>query len=314
MYPSIVFLDESTLGDVDNLNMLKEAGNYRAYKLTLPEQRIEHIGDAEIIITNKVLIDKYVMDSCQQLKLVCISATGMNNVDLEYAEKKGIQVKNVAGYSTESVAQAAFSMLFFLLHQSNYYNNYVESGEYCNSPIFTHYGPSFWELKGKTFGIVGLGTIGRRVAELAEAFGCSVVYHSTSGKNLNAGYTQLPLDELLKLSDVVSIHCPLNDSTLNLLGAEQLGFMKPSAILLNLGRGGIVNEAALADAIDSNVIGGAAVDVLTREPVLPENPLLNVKNKSKLFITPHNAWASMESRRLLVEKLSANIKNYLSGN
>jgi glycerate dehydrogenase len=307
----IVFLDVSTLGDVDNLHLISELGIYSEFDFTSAEETIDRIQGAEIVITNKVIIDRNVMDASPSLKLICISATGMNNVDLDHAREKGIQVKNVAGYSTESVAQSTFSMLFHLLHANRYYDDYVRSGAYSNSRIFTHYGPSFSEIKGKRFGIIGMGTIGKRVAEIAGVFGAEVVYFSTSGKNMDTGYLHVSLNELLSTSDFISIHCPLNGQTMNLIDADQLSIMKRSSLLLNMGRGGIINEKALADAIDQQSISGACVDVLTQEPIRPDSPLANIELSDRIFITPHNAWASRESRRLLVEKLVYNIKNYI---
>lgn len=311
MIPKIVFLDSSTLGNVDNLFLVDNLGEYREYDATAANDTIKRVSDAEIVICNKVHIDKQVMDACPKLKLICISATGMNNVDLDYAKIKGIQVKNVAGYSTESVAQSTFSMLFHLLHQNRYYDDYVRSGKYCDSPIFTHYGPGFWELKGKSFGIIGLGNIGKRVAKIAEVFGSQVYYHSTSGKNMDGDYPQVSLDELMSNCDIISIHCPLNEQTNGLIDRTQLKLMKAGAYLLNMGRGGIVVEQALAEAIDKQWIAGACVDVLTQEPISKENPLLSIERKQNIFITPHTAWASMEARRLLVVKLAANISEYL---
>jgi len=307
----IVFLDTSTVGDVDNLEMIQSLGEYTGYEMTAPAQRVERIRGHHIVITNKVVIDREVMDSCPELELICIVATGMNNVDLEYAAQKGIIVKNVAGYSTESVTQCTFSMLLFLLNSSAYYDDYVKSGKYAASPVFTHLGREFWELKNKIFGIIGMGTIGRRVAQVAEAFGARVVYYSTSGKNLNVeGCRHLELSELLRASDVVSIHCPLNEQTKNLLTESRLRMMKPTAYLLNMGRGGIVNEEDLARALDENWIAGAALDVLTTEPISAESPFLKVRNKHKLFITPHIAWASREARGLLIERTAANIRSH----
>ncbi len=310
----ICFLDTSTLGKVENLSGMQEFGDYVGYETTPADKTTERLRGMDIAITNKVLIDRDVMDACSDLKLICIAATGMNNVDLEYAKRKGIEVKNVAGYSTESVAQSVFAMLLYLLHKSRFFDLYVTSGEYTSSPIFTHHGRSFWELKDKRFGIIGLGTIGKRVAEIANAFGSEIVYHSTSGKNQKNRYKHLDLNALLQTSDIVSIHCPLNEKTNNLLDVAQLKTMKRSSYLLNMARGGIVNEHALAEAIHNDWIAGAGVDVLTDEPVAPDNPLLTVKNKEKLFITPHIAWASMESRRLLVEKVMENIKEFQSRN
>jgi len=310
---NIVFLDAATVGEVDKLSAFNRVGNYKQYDYTNPSERIEHIGDSEVVITNKVVIDREVMETCSSLKLICIAATGMNNVDLDYAAKKGIQVKNVAGYSTESVVQATFSMLFYLMHSSSYYDRYVKSGDYSRSPIFTHHGKEFQELRGKFFGIIGMGAIGKRVAQIAQVFGAHVIYYSSSGKNLAADFEHRNLADLLKIADVVSIHCPLNENTRNLINAERLAMMKPTAFLLNMGRGGVVDEPALAAALDRDEIAGAALDVLIREPIEKNNPLLMIKNTHKIFITPHIAWASREARELLIEKIAENIQSYISG-
>jgi lactate dehydrogenase-like 2-hydroxyacid dehydrogenase len=312
MKNKIVFLDADTIGHVENLKDLSRLGNYIEYGFTLPEQRVERIADSTIIITNKVIIDREVMDACPAMRLICVAATGTNNVDLDYAAEKKILVKNVTGYSTESVAQSTISMLFHLVHKNYYFYNYVQKGEYEKSPIFTHHGREFWELKNKKFGIVGLGTIGRRVAEIAISFGCEVIYHSTSGRNIRNEYRHLSLNDLLQQADIVSIHCPLNEHTTDLISYQELTLMKSSAYLLNMGRGGIVNEASLAKALNENRIAGAATDVLTREPILSSNPLLSIKNPDKLFITPHIAWSSIEARNLLVQKIADNIRAFLS--
>ena len=307
----IVFLDASTVGEVENISILNQLGEYTQYSSTDFSERIGRIGGNDVVITNKVVIDREVIDACPSLKLVCVAATGMNNIDMDYAAGKGIQVKNVAGYSTESVVQATFSMLFYLLNHSAYYDAYVKSGEYSQSPIFTHHGRVVRELSGKIFGVIGLGAIGKRVAEIARAFGAHVVYFSTSGKNPDTGFEHRKLPGLLKSADVVSIHCPLNDTTRNLIGEEQLVMMKPTAILLNMGRGGIVDEVALAEAIDRDKIEGAALDVLTHEPIEADSPLMKIRNKHKLFISPHIAWASEEARELLVEKTAENIRSFI---
>jgi lactate dehydrogenase-like 2-hydroxyacid dehydrogenase len=308
----IIFLDISTIGEVDNLSLFDELGEFISYEITSPEQRVERISNCQVVITNKVIIDREIMDACRDLRLICVAATGMNNIDIEYAAKKGIEVKNVAGYSTESVAQSTFSMLLYLMHSTSFYDNYVKDGKYARSLIFTHHGPQFTELKGKQFGIIGLGNIGKRVAAIAEAFGCSVVYHSTSGKNLYSNYKHLSLNDLLNTSDIVTIHCPLNEQTRNLIDKEKLKLMKKSAYLLNAGRGGIIDEPALAGALDKSWIAGAALDVLSQEPINSKNLLLDIKNKEKLLITPHIAWASIEARTLLVEKIIQNIRDFLS--
>lgn len=304
---NITILDASTLGEVKALEKIAALGKFTSYELTSPNQRIERLQGQQVAIVNKAIIDKEIMDACPDLKLICISATGMNNVDLEYAKEKGIVVKNVAGYSTDSVAQISFSMLFYLLAKLPYFDNYVKSGEYTQSPIFTNHGRSFWELKGKQFGIVGLGTIGKRVAEIATAFGAKVVYFSTSGQNLSGPYPHMEFEELLQTSDVISIHCPLNEKTDGLFGYEQFKKMKTSAILLNAGRGKIVNEKELADALNDDLIAAAGLDVLEYEPIKPDNPLLSINNPEKLFITPHIAWISQEAREELVEGVYNNI-------
>ena len=309
----IVILDAKTLGDDIDLEIFSQFGDVEIYPTTSPAELYERIEDADIIITNKVVIDKDAINAARNLKLICEAATGYNNIDVLYAKEKGIAVTNVAGYSTESVVQTTFGMLFYLLMHLRYYDDYVKSGEYAKSDIFTHLGRPFWEIHGKRWGIIGLGTIGRRVAEVAESFGCDVIYYSTSGVERPEKYPRYPLDELLKTSDIVSIHAPLNEKTKNLITINELQLMKENAILLNLGRGGIVNEKDLAIALDSDMIGGAGLDVLEKEPIDPENPLLKIKNKEKLLITPHIAWTSIEARKRLVNEIVENIRAFLNG-
>lgn len=307
----IVFLDKSTVGNVSNLKLIEEFGEVTYYAETSSDQTIERSSGADIIITNKVIIDQKVMDACPGIKLICIAATGMNNVDLEYAAEKGIAVKNVSGYSTLSVTQSTFAMLFTLLNSIPYYDHYVKSGSYSKSHIFTHLGREFTEINGKTFGIIGLGVIGQSVAKIADAFGCKVVYYSTSGNNTKQAYPCLDLDELLSSSDIVTIHAPLNERTDNLIDLNKLKIMKPTALLINAGRGNIVNEEDLAYAIDHNIIAGAALDVFGKEPVQPDNPLLNVRNKDHLILVPHIAWASKESREILIRGIYQNIADFV---
>lgn len=304
----IVILDAKTLGKVENINILSEFGSVTSYETTSPEDTISRIADAEIVITNKVIIDKHILGHAKNLKLICISATGMNNVDLVAAEELGISVKNAVGYSSNSVAQQTLAYILRLYNQLDYYDSYVKNGNYSGSDIFTHYGPSIPELSNKTIGIIGLGNIGKTVARIVSAFGASVNYFSTSGANHNKVYTQVSLDELLSTSDIISIHAPLNENTQNLISGDQFSLMKPNAILINVGRGGIVDEAALAKAIDANKIAGAGVDVFVNEPINKDNPLLTVKHPEKLVMTPHNAWASIEARTKLIEIIYQNIK------
>ena len=297
----IVLLDALTFGDTD-LGGFDSLGEVVVHQTTSPSQVQERITDADVIVTNKIVISDELMAKAPSLKLICIAATGMNNVDLEAAAKRKIEVKNVAGYSTDSVIQHTFSMLFFLMTHSKYYDEYVKSGAYSKSPIFTDVSKSFFEVKGKKWGIIGLGSIGRGVANIASAFGAEVSYYSTSGVNRTQDFGRTTIDELLKSCDIISIHAPLNDKTNNLLDYEQLLTCKDGAIILNLGRGGIVNEEAIAKIIDEKNIS-FGLDVLTREPMVPNHPLSCVKNRENLYITPHIAWASVEARDSLIHLL-----------
>lgn len=308
---NIVFLDIKTIGQVPNLNTLERLGEFKAYQTTSPEQTSERIKGADIVITNKVVLDEGLIRNADKLKLICVAATGMNNIDLTAAEEKGLQVKNVADYASKSVAQGTFALILHLLYKIPYYDNYVKNGEYSRSDIFTNVEKEFRELDGMRFGIIGLGNIGSRVASIAEAFGAEVVYYSTSGKNTEQPYIRLELEEFLKTSDIISIHAPLNENTANLLDYGRLKLMKPSALLVNTGRGGIVSEAGLARALDEDVIAGAAFDVFEKEPVDRENPLMNVKKKEKLVLTPHMTWASIEARTSLIEGVRKNIEEFL---
>ncbi len=307
----IVFLDKKTIGEVSNLNLIHRLGEIEMYDNTLPGEVVERAAGMDVIIANKVVIDKQIMDSLPDLKLICIAATGMNNVDIEHAKQKGIETKNVVAYSTDSVAQTTFAMLLYLLNRTAYYDAYVKSSAYGRSDIFTHHGPGFWELAGKRFGIIGLGNIGRRVAKIAEGFGMEVVFFSTTGRNNNINYKRFDLDTLLNTSDVVSVHAPLTELTENLLTYEKMKMMRQCAILLNTGRGGIVNEADLVRALNENLIGAAGMDVLTQEPISQDSPLLKVTDKDKLIITPHIAWASVEARERLIEKVAKNIEAFI---
>ncbi|WP_340105391.1 D-2-hydroxyacid dehydrogenase [Rhodohalobacter sp. 8-1] len=309
---NIVFLDASTVGDVPNLNSLKELGDVTFYDVTSAEETAERISKAEVVITNKVVMTRELMQNAENLKLICIAATGMNNVDREAAADLGIEVKNVAGYASVSVAQTTFAMILHLLQDIQSYDAYVKSKEYSKSPIFTNMDQNYHEISGMRLGIIGLGNIGKKVADIAEAFGAEVVYYSTSGKNTDQPYTLLELDDLLTTSDIVSIHAPLNENTENLIGAEQLRLMKSSALLINTGRGGIVNEADLARELDKESIAGAALDVFENEPIKADNPLLGIDKKDRLVLTPHIAWASVEARTELIEGVKKNIEEFVN--
>jgi glycerate dehydrogenase len=306
----IVILDRATLGfDVD-ISIFETLGEVISYDITLPNETTNRAKNADIVITNKVVISKEVIDN-SNLKLICISATGTNNVDLEFAKQKNIEVKNVAGYSSSSVVQLAFSMIFQIVQKLDYYKKYVDVGNWQKSQIFTHIDKPFFELDGKKVGIIGLGDIGRNFAKKARAFDCEVMYFSTSGKNSNSEYKQVSLDELLNTCDIISIHCPLNENTKDLLNYKNMKNIKDGAILLNLGRGGIINEPDLAKIIDEKEIY-CGIDVVCVEPILEDNPLLKVKNKDRLLLTPHIGWASVEARNRLVKMVAENIKEFIS--
>lgn len=306
----IVVLDALTFGET-SLEGFGQFGDVEVHQTTAPEETLSRIAHADVIVTNKVVITDEMMAKSPNLKLICVAATGMNNVDLEAAGKRDISVKNVAGYSTDSVIQHTFSMLFYLMGHSRYYDDYVRSGEWQRSPIFTHVAKPFFELKGKTWGIIGLGEIGQGVARVATAFGADVIYYSTSGMNANSEYHRVELEALLQHSDIITIHAPLNDATKNLIGLSELMQIKQGALLLNLGRGGIINEDELARVIDARQIY-VGLDVLEKEPMRDPHPLMNVKHKERLYITPHIAWTSVEARDTLIASIIKNIQSYLN--
>jgi len=305
---NIVLLDALTLGDCD-LSEFQRLGELTVYQTTDATQVAERLVRQEVVITNKVIINEQHMLDNPQLKLICISATGTNNVDLIAAKKLDIEVKNVSGYSTESVAQSTFSLLFQLLHQSRYYDQYISEQKWCNSPVFTHIERPFFELKGKRWGIIGYGEIGQRVGELANAFGCELCYYSTSGINTEQAIPQVSLEALMSDCDIISIHAPLNDATKNLVGEAQLALLKAGAVIMNLGRGGIIDELAMVDALETKYFFHAT-DVLAVEPMVKNHPYLSLSENAshRLVVTPHTAWASNEARRLLIKKVADNIR------
>lgn len=305
----IVFLDEYSLGGND-LSAITSLGQYTGYDRTSPEQVLERCKGATVVICNKVYISREVMSQLPDLKLIAISATGMNNVDLDAAAELGIAVKNVSGYSTYSVAEATLCGALNLLKNTSYYDHYFKGGAYAATTDIFHFGRPISLLRGKNWGIIGLGAIGHQVAHLAEAFGCNVAYHSTSGAAREEKYQQMALSDLLAWADVISVHCPLNATTAGLIGAEQLKQMKSTAIIINVARGGIIDEQALADALNSNTIAGAALDVFSKEP-LPSSPLYHLNDPYKLVASPHTAWAADEAVKLLIEGVAANIKSIM---
>lgn len=307
---NIAFLDAATIGEVPNEHLLQELGTYHAYANTAPDEVVARLQNCQVAITNKVKIGRAELEQLPQLKLICVAATGMNNIDLAAAKDHNIAVKNVAGYSTASVAQLTITSLFMLSMDLIHLNAAVYDGTYSQSPNFSYWRQPFYELGGARYGIIGMGAIGQSVAKLAEAYGAKVVYYSTSGKNTAQNYPSVSLQELLESCEVISIHAPLNENTNNLLSYKELKQMKSSAYLLNMGRGGIVNEGDLAKAIDEGLIAGAAVDVFSQEPLPANHPYLSVQHKNRLLLTPHIGWASVEARMTLVDGIAANISGF----
>ncbi len=311
----ILILDGATFGEDIDISKFNELGEVIVYAESTKQQVLQRLKDVnpDAVIVNKIVMGKEEMYTASNLKIILEAATGYNNIDIECANALNIRVANVAGYSTMSVVQHTFAHLFYLYEKMRYYDDYVKSGDYSNSTIFTNFGNVFNELAGKTWGIVGLGNIGRRVADVAKAFGCKVVYYSASGNTYDTEYEKVELDDLLKNSDIISIHAPLNKYTENLMNYENFKKMKNTAYLINMGRGPIVNEADLAKAINEGEIAGAGLDVLTKEPMSADNPLLTIKDSNKLVITPHNAWATYEARVRLLDEIYNNLKSFING-
>lgn len=309
----IVFLDAKTLGEDLDFSGFDKLGEVVKYGFSSCEETRERTKDADVVIVNKVMMNEQSIGDAEHLKLICVTATGTNNLDKDYLAARGIAWRNVAGYSTETVAQHTFALLFYLMEKLHYYDTYVKTEKYVNDVMFTHFAEAFHELSGKTWGIVGLGAIGRRVADIAKMFGCRVIYYSTSGRHEEPGYERVDFDTLLKEADVVSVHAPLDENTRGLMNAEAFSQMKKSVIFLNLGRGPIVVEQDLADALNHHEIAAAGLDVLTEEPMSADNPLRAIKDSERLIITPHIAWASIEARTRLMQIVEGQVKDFFVG-
>lgn len=309
----IVFLDVKTIGEDIDLSRYETLGEVVKYDFSANEDVPARVAGADVIVLNKVQVNEQTIGAAQSLKLVCVTATGTNNLDKDYLERRGIAWRNVAGYSTASVAQHTFALYFYLAEKLRYYDDYVKSGAYAGDTMFTHFAEHFNELTGKTWGIIGLGAIGRRVAEIARLFGAQIIYYSPSGAAPQAGFEQVDFDTLLKTSDVLSVHAPLTPKTEQLMNAAAFAKMKKSAIFLNLGRGPIVDEQALTEALEAGTIAAAGLDVLCVEPMAKNNPLLRITDSKKLLITPHIAWASVEARTKLMDLVFEQIKAFAQG-
>lgn len=307
----IVFLETGNLGADIDLRQFQELGHVTTYDQTPAALIAERAEEADVLVVNKIPMNEHTLARAKKLKVIAITATGTNNVDFAYTDRRGIRVINAAGYSTEAVAQHTFALMFYLTQKLAYYDTFVKSGQYCQSSSFCHFGETFYEIQGKTWGIAGMGAIGRRTARLAEAFGCRVIYYSTSGKNTEQPYERVDFAELLAQSDILSIHAPLTPQTEKLFDRAAFQNMKSSAVLINVARGPIVDEEALAEALENGEIAGAGLDVLSKEPMEESNPLCRIKDSRRLIITPHMAWAAAETRKRLMDQVYENMKTAL---
>lgn len=309
----IVILERNTVGLDISVEHLKELGEVTIYPNTSRDEVEGRVKDADIIIANKSPLKEETLRNAQNVKLICEFATGYDNIDLDYCKKRGIKVANVVNYSTAAVAQHTFALCLYVLEKLHHYDRYVKSGEYAAQSGFSNFSLPFTELDGKTWGIVGMGNIGRKVARIAEAFGCKVIFYSASGKSACTDYKQVDFDTLLGESDFLSLHCPLSDRTRNLINLDALRKMKKTSILINVARGPVVNDADLYTALTEDMIAGAGLDVTSTEPMRDENPLSKIMDSNKLIITPHLAWASTEARNRVVEETYKNIEAFLKG-
>ncbi len=303
----IVFLDAISMGDT-SLAEIAALGELTCYDSSTPEEARERVKDADVVLLNKVIVDEAFLDAAPRLRLICEAGTGMNNIDVKLCEKRGVIARNVAAYSTDSVAQTAWMHILNLLGRAFHYEEFVKSGAYSKNPVHVDFAHPFTEIAGKTLGIVGMGAIGQKVAAIGKAFGMDVIYYSTSGTGHCKDYPSVSLEELLERSDVISIHAPYNERTAGLIGYEEFKKMKRSAILVNTGRGGIAVEEDLAKALDEGLIAGAGIDVYVKEPLPMSSPLMNLEHPQRLHLTPHIAWYSREARARLAHEMAENIR------
>ena len=306
----IVFLDAISMGDA-SLEEIAVLGELTCYPSSTAEEARERVKEADVAIVNKVVVDQAFLDAAPRLKLVCEAGTGINNIDVRLCEARGVAVRNVAAYSTDSVAQITWMHILNLAGRAFLYQDFVRSGAYSRNPVHVDYAHPFTELSGKMLGIVGMGAIGQKVAAIGKAFGMDVIYYSTSGTSHCRDYPSVSLEELLARADVVSIHAPYNERTAGLIGYEQLRQMKRTALLVNTGRGGIEVEADLARALDEGLIAGAGIDVYVKEPLPADSPLMHLQHPERLLLSPHIAWYSKEARARLAYEMAENIRKTL---
>lgn len=310
---NIVILERHSVGTDVDVSCFEKLGNATYYRNTVAEEVADRVKDADIIIANKSPLNEKTLKDAKNVKYIAEFATGYDNIDLNYCKERGILVSNVRNYSTEAVAQHTFAMLFYLLEHLPHYDKYVKSGEYAAQDRFSNFDIPFTELAGKTWGIAGLGNIGKSVGRIAKAFGCKVLYFSTSGKNSDSEFEQVDFESLLKESDFLSLHCPLNDATRNLINMEAMKKMKSTSYIINVARGKVVNNTDLYEALTNGIIRGAGLDVIEEEPITDKNPLSKIMDSDKLIITPHLGWASTEARQRCVDFAYDNVKSFLEG-
>ncbi len=309
----LVILERNSVGTDVDVSCFEKFGEVTCYPNTVAANTSERVKDADIILANKAPLNESTLKDAPNVKLICLLATGFDNVDLAYCKSRSIKVTNVVNYCTSTVAQHTLLLALALSEKIAFYDDYVKSGAYSAQDRFSNFDRTFYDLEGKTWGIIGMGTIGRRVAGLAQAFGCRVIFYSASGKSTCTDYKRVEFDTLLQESDILSLHCPLSDRTRGLINKDALSKMKETAILVNVARGPVVDTRALYDALVTDQIAGAGLDVLEQEPMAKDNPLARIKDSSKLIITPHMAWASLESRTRLVDEVVKNIEAFLAG-
>ena len=309
----IVILERNSVGTDIDISCYEKFGDVTVYGNTVERQVAERVRDADIIIGNKAPMNEATLKDAANVRLICLFSTGYDCVDLAYCKSRGIKVANVVDYCTDAVSQHTFAMLFYLLEHLRHYDDYVKSGAYGAQDRFSNFDLPFVELSGKTWGIVGMGHIGRKVAGIAQAFGCRVIFYSASGKSSCTEYEQVDLETLLTQSDFLSLHCPLSERTKNLIDKAALQKMKKTAILLNVARGPVINNADLYWALQNEEIAAAGLDVLEKEPISSDNLLGRIQDSNKLLITPHMAWATTEARTRIVEEVFQNVQAYLDG-
>ena len=309
----IVMLDRNSIGFDIDVDLFAKLGDFTYHNTADVETSKTLIKDADVVIFNKTKMNEEILAGAPNVKLLCVTATGFDNIDLEYAQKRGIAACTIKDYSTPAVVQHTFALALSVLEKIRYYDDYVKSGAYSEQMGFSHFEKTYFELQGKTWGIIGLGNIGRGVAKVAEAFGCKVIFYSASGSNTTTDYERVDFDTLCAQADILSLHCPLSDKTRGIMNLDAFRKMKESAVLVNVARGPVVNEEDLYIALTEGLIAGAGLDVLSKEPMDKNNPLGKIKDSEKLIITPHMAWASVEARTRCMEEVYRNIEAFTAG-